>query len=71
MNRNEIEGNWKQFKGEAKKRWGKLTDDEVTATEGRREKLIGTLQERYGTTQAEAARQVDEFFDGLTEAATT
>lgn len=70
MNRNEIEGNWKQLKGRAKERWGELTDDEVTATEGRREELIGKIQERYGKTQSEAASEVDEFFDSLQEKAT-
>jgi uncharacterized protein YjbJ (UPF0337 family) len=71
VNRNEIEGNWKQLKGEAKTRWGELTDDELTATEGAREKLIGKLQERYGKSQAQAAEEVDDFFDSLDRAATS
>jgi uncharacterized protein YjbJ (UPF0337 family) len=70
VNRNEIEGNWKQLKGEAKERWGDLTDDQLTATEGRREKLIGELQEAYGKGHDEAAREVDAFFDTLDEKVT-
>ncbi|MGE0195994.1 MAG: CsbD family protein, partial [Methylocystis sp.] len=41
-------GNWKQFSGKVKEKWGKLTDDDVTRIDGRREQLEGLLQERYG-----------------------
>jgi len=61
MNWNQIEGNWKQFKGHAQQQWGKLTDDELDQIEGRREVLIGKIQERYGIAKEEAERQVDEF----------
>ncbi|MEY9980980.1 uncharacterized protein YjbJ (UPF0337 family) [Bradyrhizobium yuanmingense] len=46
MDWNRIEGNWKQFKGSAKEKWGKLTDDDLQLIEGRREQLEGRLQER-------------------------
>lgn len=65
MNRHQIEGNWKQFKGHAKEKWGELTDNDLTETEGRRERLVGKIQERYGKTEAEASKEVDEFFDEL------
>src|SRR5678815_604977 len=48
MNWDQIEGNWKQFKGRAKQQWGKLTDDELDQLAGRRDELIGKIQERYG-----------------------
>lgn len=70
MNRNEIEGNWKQLKGRAREKWGELTDDDLDEIQGRRERLVGKLQERYGKTEAEASREADEFFDGLDRAAT-
>lgn len=70
MNRNEIEGNWKQFKGRAKEKWGELTDDDLDRIEGRRERLIGVLQERYGKSQNQASKEADEFFDSLESAAT-
>jgi uncharacterized protein YjbJ (UPF0337 family) len=54
-------GNWKQFKGRLRERWGKLTDDELNIAAGRREQLIGRIQERYGVTAEEAERQVAEF----------
>jgi uncharacterized protein YjbJ (UPF0337 family) len=58
---NQIKGNWKQFKGEVKKQWGDLTDDELDQIEGDRDKLIGLIQERYGEAQHEVERQVDEW----------
>jgi uncharacterized protein YjbJ (UPF0337 family) len=67
MNRNEIKGNWKQFKGRVQEKWGELTDDDLDEIEGRREVLVGKLQERYGKAQSEASEAVDEFFGDLEE----
>ncbi|CAN5226782.1 CsbD family protein [soil metagenome] len=61
MNKDRIEGNWKQIKGKIKQKWGALTDDEIDQAEGNTEILSGKLQERYGMTRDEADRQVDEF----------
>lgn len=58
---NDIKGNWKQFKGEVQKQWGKLTDDDLDYINGERQKLVGRLQERYGETQQDFERQVDEW----------
>lgn len=56
-----IAGNWKQFSGEARKQWGKLTDDDMARINGEREKLEGKIQEAYGITRAEAGKQIDEW----------
>lgn len=61
MNWDQIEGNWKQLKGEAKVQWGKLTDDDLDIAEGHREKLVGRIQERYGYAKEEAEAEVDRF----------
>jgi uncharacterized protein YjbJ (UPF0337 family) len=61
MNDDVLKGKWKQLKGEVKMRWGDLTDDEVDMIEGRRDKLIGKLQEKYGYTRERAEREVDDF----------
>ncbi|CAN5621383.1 CsbD family protein [soil metagenome] len=61
MNWDQIKGSWKQMQGEAKKRWGKLTDDEVTQLEGNRDKLVGSVQEKYGIAREQAEREVDEW----------
>lgn len=61
MNKDIFEGNWKQFKGKAKKNWGKLTDDDLDVVEGNADILAGKIQERYGLTKDEAKKQVDEY----------
>jgi uncharacterized protein YjbJ (UPF0337 family) len=61
MNRDTIAGNWKQLVGKAKVQWGKLTDDDLAVVEGRRDQLIGRIQERYGIAREEAERQVKEW----------
>lgn len=61
MNWDKIKGNWKQFKGQARTRWGKLTDDELDVIQGNREILVGKLQERYGIAKDQAEQQVRDF----------
>ena len=64
MNWDQIHGKWKQFSGSAKERWGKLTDDDLTRIEGRRDQLVGKVQEKYGLAKEEAERQVDDWAKG-------
>lgn len=61
MNQDTLQGRWKQLKGKAKERWGKLTDDDLERVEGRSEHLAGVVQEKYGKTKDEARKDVDEF----------
>ncbi|HET8699634.1 MAG TPA: CsbD family protein [Gammaproteobacteria bacterium] len=61
MNWDRIEGQWKQLKGRALEKWGKLTDDDLNLIEGKRETLVGRVQERYGKRKDEAEREVDEW----------
>jgi uncharacterized protein YjbJ (UPF0337 family) len=61
MDWNRVEGNWKQLKGKAKQQWGRLTDDDLTTSAGRREELAGRIQERYGLAKDAAQKQVDEW----------
>lgn len=61
MNADQLKGQWKQIKGEVRKQWGKLTDDEIDRIDGEREKLIGTLQKKYGMTKEQAEREVKDF----------
>lgn len=56
-----FEGRWKQLKGDAKRMWGKLTDDDWDRAEGNRDKLVGALQERYGWEKAHAESELDRF----------
>ncbi len=61
MNTDTLKGNWKQLRGKAKERWGKLTDDDLDVVEGKRDQLVGRIQERYGMARDEAEKQVDEW----------
>src|ERR1700719_125443 len=67
MNWDQLEGKWKQYKGEVREKWGKLTDDDLHVIAGRREQLIGRLQERYGIAKEVAALEADEFVRALTQ----
>lgn len=62
MNWDIIEGKWNQLKGSVKEKWGDLTDDDLTEMAGKKDKLAGKLQEKYGWTKEEAENQVDDFF---------
>ena len=61
MNKDIIEGNWKQLKGKVQQQWGKLTDDDYDVIAGRGTELAGRIQERYGITREEAEKQVKDW----------
>jgi uncharacterized protein YjbJ (UPF0337 family) len=63
MNKDQADGNWKQFKGKVKEKWGKLTDDDLTVIEGKREQLVGKIQERYGYQKEAAEKEVKSWED--------
>jgi uncharacterized protein YjbJ (UPF0337 family) len=65
MNWDQIEGKWKELKGSAKQQWAKFTDDDLEYIAGRRESLIGKIQERYGFAREEAQRKADEWVKTL------
>lgn len=67
MNNDCIEGSWKQLKGEIREKWGKLTDDDLSAIEGKRGQLAGKIQEKYGITKEEAEKLVQEFLQSTQE----
>lgn len=61
MNWNIVEGNWKQFQGKVKTQWGKLTDDQLHVIGGKRDMLVGKIQEIYGISKEEAEKQIKVF----------
>lgn len=61
MNRDILQGNWKQLKGRVKETWGKLTDDDITVANGNYDQLLGRIQERYGYSRQEAQERLDRF----------
>jgi len=60
MNKDILEGKWKQIRGEAKAWWGKLTDDDLDRAAGKFEVLTGLLQEKYGYSRVRAADEIDK-----------
>lgn len=67
MNKEQLKGKWKQVAGEAKSKWGKLTDDDIARSEGDTQKLAGVLQERYGIAKEEAEKQVNSWTESIKE----
>jgi uncharacterized protein YjbJ (UPF0337 family) len=63
MNRDILEGQWKQIKGKVKQQWGRLTDDELDQLSGAYDELTGLIQERYGYSREEAVNELDMFLD--------
>lgn len=61
MNWDTIEGKWRQIKGDVRVKWGKLTDDDLDVIAGKRDVLVGKLQERYGRDRDEVERDVDDW----------
>ena len=62
MDWNRVEGNWKQVKGKVKEKWGKLTDDDLTAINGSRDQLEGKIQERYGYAKDQARKEIEDWY---------
>ena len=63
MNWDQFDGKWKQLKGTAREKWGKLTDDDLERVSGQRDQLIGRIQERYGIATDAAAKEADEWWN--------
>lgn len=68
MNWDRIEGNWKEYKGKVRERWGKLTDDDLNVIKGKRDQLVGKLQQVYSIARDKAEDQVKEFEQRLSSA---
>lgn len=65
MNWDQVEGKWKQMSGSVKQKWGKLTDDDLNVIAGKEEQLQGKIQERYGITREEAAKQIRDWTSSM------
>jgi len=65
MNMDQLKGDWKQLAGKVKTKWGKLTDDDLTVIEGKRDELAGRIQERYGCAKEQAEKELADFCKSL------
>jgi uncharacterized protein YjbJ (UPF0337 family) len=70
MNWDQVEGSWKEYKGKAREKWGKLTDDDLDVVNGKRDQLVGRIQHHYGIAKEIAERQIDEFLSGFVKTPT-
>ena len=61
MEKKTFEGKWDQLKGDARKKWGKLTDQDMEEVKGDKDKLKGKIKERYGKSKEEADKEVDDW----------
>ena len=61
VNRDRLEGKWKQLSGRVREHWGRLTDDRLSVVAGQHDQLAGRVQERYGIYKEEGERQLKEF----------
>jgi uncharacterized protein YjbJ (UPF0337 family) len=65
MNQKVFEGKWNQLKGRVQAEWGEITSDELDQIDGRRQQVVGLLQEKYGYAQQRAEREFDDFLDSM------
>ena len=65
MNKDIVQGKWKQFKGDIQAKWGDLTDDDLDQIDGNREKFLGKIQENYGVTRDAAEKELADFEESV------
>jgi uncharacterized protein YjbJ (UPF0337 family) len=63
LNKDIIQGHWREAKGKLKQQWGELTDDDLTQLTGTYEELEGLLQTKYGYAKERADKEIDDFID--------
>lgn len=63
MNTDILKGQWKEFKGKLRERWGELTDNDVEEINGNQEQLVGKLQQRYGMARERATTEVNSWLE--------
>ena len=61
MNSTTMKGKWKELKGKVKEKWGKLTNDDLDVIDGKKDQLVGRLQQRYGYAKEQAEKEAEEF----------
>ena len=69
MNEDRLKGKWNQIKGELKKKWAKLTDDDLLYGEGHIDKMVGRIQERTGEGKEEIQKFFDRYMDDKVDSA--
>jgi uncharacterized protein YjbJ (UPF0337 family) len=65
MNWEQIEGNWKQMKGKIREKWAKLTDQDMEAIGGKKDRFLGLMKERYGIEKEKASAELDRWMQAM------
>jgi uncharacterized protein YjbJ (UPF0337 family) len=65
MNWDQIKGEWREAKGKLRSKWGKLTDDDLEQIAGKKDVLVGRLQQRYGWKKDQAESSIDDYLKTL------
>ncbi|WP_163708146.1 CsbD family protein [Mangrovibacterium lignilyticum] len=60
MNKLELKGQWNVVKGKLKQKYGDLSDDDLTYTEGQEDELIGRLQRATGKAKEELIDEINK-----------
>lgn len=60
-----LEARWMQVRGKVKEQWAKITDNDLDRISGKREQLVGLIQEKYGYTKDKAHQEVEQFMKKL------
>jgi uncharacterized protein YjbJ (UPF0337 family) len=71
MNKEQVQGKAEQLKGEIKKTWAKLTDNDIMLLEGKRDQFLGKLKEHYGLAKEDAETKVKAIEDAFKSDSTT
>ncbi|MEK2687741.1 CsbD family protein [Bdellovibrio sp. GT3] len=67
MNKDVLQGKWNEIKGELRKTWGNITDDEFEKTKGDAQAIAGIVQQRYGLAKEDASKKVSSLMDKYAE----
>ena len=61
MNWSTIQSRWGEYRVAAKRRWGKLSEQQLQGTRGQREYLLKRVQEAYSLSAEEAERELADW----------
>lgn len=56
----DLKGSWNEVKGKLKQKYGQLTDDDLTFSEGKSDELIGRLQQKLGKTKEDIRSEIEK-----------
>lgn len=58
-----VKGKWDEIKGEVRKAWGRLTEDELEKTKGDLKAVKGLIEQKYGQKKEDLETRLDDIFN--------